>query len=106
MCDALSAVAVLASTALAAKSANDQKKAAREAREIEQEAANRQKAALERKGPEAVSSKDTAAADEERRRRTAVRNSTNILTSRTGALGSPNVAGTSLTGTAIRNTMG
>lgn len=106
MCDVITPISILASTAVAAKSSHDQRKAAREAAQIQQEAENRKQAALERKGPDSVSNTDTAAADAERKRRTAVMNRTSVLTSRTGALGMPSTAGTALAGTAARTTLG
>ena len=106
MCDPFTAIATVAGLGFAAKSSSDQRKAAREAAQIQQEAENRKQAALERKGPDAISNTDTAAADAERKRRTAVMNRSSVLTSRKGALGMPSTAGTSLTGTATRSTMG
>lgn len=110
MCEPVSmavmAVGALASAGIAAKNAHDQKVAAREAQEIQQEAENKKQAALERKGPEAIAKADTSAADAERRRRTAVANNASMLTSRQGALGVPNTASTALNGVATRTTMG
>lgn len=110
MCDPVSAVvgivSAVASIGMSAKNAHDQRKAAREAQKVQEDTERKQKALLEAKGAAQTSRTDTAATDEERKRRTAVANNT-VLTSRQGALGTPNTAGTALySGIASRNTLG
>ena len=110
MCEVVTAAAAIigaaASIGASAKNAHDQKKAQREQEKVQQETERKQKALIEAKGAEQVKRTDTAATDEERKRRTAVANNT-VLTSRQGALGTPNTAGTSLAGqTASRTTLG
>ena len=106
MCDPITPIALLAGAAVSAKTASDQRKAAKEAAEIQEAAEKEKQAALERKGPDAISNTDSTAADAERKRRTAVMNRTTVLTSRTGALGVPNTASTSLSATGGRSTLG
>ncbi len=110
MCDPVSAVVGIVSAAasigMSAKNAHDQRKASREAQKVQEDTERKQKALLEAKGAAQTSRTDTAATDEERKRRTAVANNT-VLTSRQGALGTPNTAGTALySGIASRNTLG
>lgn len=99
MCDPVSAivgvVSAAASIGASAKNAHDQRKAAREQKEVQEQTERKQKALLEAKGATQVSRPDTAAAETERKRRTAAMSSA-VLTSRQGALGTPNTAGTSL----------
>lgn len=99
MCDPVSAVVGIVSAAASigasAKNAHDQRKAAREQKEVQEQTERKQKAVLEAKGAAQVSRTNTDAADLERKRRTAVANNA-VLTSRQGALGTPNTAGTSL----------
>ena len=110
MCDPVSAtiavVSAAASIGMGAKNAHDQRKAQREVNKQQELAEARARAVQEAKGADQQSRTDTAAADAERRRRTAVANTNNVLTARTGALGVPNTASTTLTGTATRTTMG
>lgn len=110
MCDPVSAtvglISVAASIGMGAKNAHDQRKAAKEAQKVQEQAEARQKAVLEAKGHEAVKSVDTQAADAERKRRSAVANNTNVFTSRQGALGAPVTASTSLGTMGTRTTMG
>lgn len=110
MCDPVSAivgiVSAAASIGMSAKNAHDQRKAAREAQKVQEDTERKQKALLEAKGAAQTSRTDTAATEAERKRRTAVANNT-VLTSRQGALGTPNTAGTALySGIASRNTLG
>lgn len=110
MCDPVSAVVGIVSAAasigMSAKNAHDQRKASREAQKVQEDTERKQKALLEAKGAAQTSRTDTAATDEERKRRTAVANNT-VLTSRQGALGTPNTAGTALyRGISSRNTLG
>ncbi|WP_428041223.1 hypothetical protein [Candidatus Avelusimicrobium fimicolum] len=110
MCDPVSAVVGIVSAAasigMSAKNAHDQRKAAREAQKVQEDTERKQKALLEAKGAAQTSRTDTAATEAERKRRTAVANNT-VLTSRQGALGTPNTAGTALySGIASRNTLG
>lgn len=110
MCDPVSAVVGIVSAAasigMSAKNAHDQRKAAREAQKVQEDTERKQKALLEAKGAAQTSRTDTAATEAERKRRAAVANNT-VLTSRQGALGAPNTAGTALySGIASRNTLG
>lgn len=110
MCDPVSAVVGIVSAAasigMSAKNAHDQRKASREAQKVQEDTERKQKALLEAKGAAQTSRTDTAATEAERKRRTAVANNT-VLTSRQGALGTPNTAGTALySGIASRNTLG
>lgn len=110
MCDPVSAVVGIVSAAasigMSAKNAHDQRKAAREAQKVQEDTERKKKALLEAKGAAQTSRTDTAATEAERKRRTAVANNT-VLTSRQGALGTPNTAGTALySGIASRNTLG
>lgn len=110
MCDPVSAVVGIVSAAasigMSAKNAHDQRKAAREAQKVQEDTERKQKALLEAKGAAQTSRTDRTATDEERKRRTAVANNT-VLTSRQGALGTPNTSGTALySGIASRNTLG
>lgn len=110
MCDPVSAVVGIVSAAasigMSAKNAHDQRKAAREAQKVQEDTERKQKALLEAKGAAQTSRTDTVATEAERKRRTAVANNT-VLTSRQGALGTPNTAGTALySGIASRNTLG
>lgn len=104
MCDVTSAIMLAASTGLAAKSAHDQNKAAKEAQRVQEETARKQEEALRRKGPDATTSVSTTAADDEKRRRLAVLNRTNVLTGRRGVLGLANTDATALN--APRTTLG
>lgn len=109
MCDPVSAVVGIvtaaASIGMSAKNAHDQRKAARQQQQVQEQTERKQKALLEAKGA-AQTTRTDSAADEERKRRTAVANNT-VLTSRTGALGTPSTAGTSLAGQAAsRTTLG
>ena len=95
-----------ASIGMGAKNAHDQHKAAREQQKVQERTEQKQKALAEAKGTAQTTRTDNAAAEEERKRRTAVANNT-VLTSRTGALGTPNTAGTSLNNQAAsRTTLG
>ena len=110
MCDPVSAVVGIVSAAasigMSAKNAHDHRKASREAQKVQEDTERKQKALLEAKGAAQTSRTDTAATEAERKRRTAVANNT-VLTSRQGALGTPNTAGTALySGIASRNTLG
>ena len=110
MCDPVSVVVRIVSAAasigMSAKNAHDQRKASREAQKVQEDTERKQKALLEAKGAAQTSRTDTAATEAERKRRTAVANNT-VLTSRQGALGTPNTAGTALySGIASRNTLG
>lgn len=103
MCDPVSAivgaVSAAASIGMSAKNSHDQRKATREQKEVQEQTERKQKAVLEAKGAAQVSRTDTSAAEAERKRRTAAANNA-VLTSRKGALGTPNTAGTNL-GSAI-----
>lgn len=109
MCDPVSAivgvVSAAASIGMSAKNSHDQRKAAREQKEVQEQTERKQKALLEAKGAAQASRTDTAAAETERKRRTAAMNSA-VLTSRQGALGTPNTAGASLSSIASRTTLG
>lgn len=110
MCDPVSAVVGIvtaaASIGMSAKNAHDQRKAARQQQQVQEQTEHKQKALVEAKGAAQTTRTDSAAADDERKRRTAVANNT-VLTSRTGALGTPSTAGTSLAGQAAsRTTLG
>jgi len=111
MCEPVTAIATIAMAAasigMSAKNAHDQRKAQRKQEEVQEQTEQKEKALLEAKGKEQTSRTDMAAADEERKRRTAVANNNSVLTSRQGVLGTPNTAGTSLAGqTASRTTLG
>lgn len=110
MCDPVSAgFAILsagASFGASAKNAHDTRKANREAAKVQEKADARQRALLAMRGADAVKRVDTAAADEERKRRLAVTSNNALLTSRQGALGTPNTASTALSAGATRTTMG
>ena len=110
MCDPISVgfgvASMAASIGISAKNAHDQRKASREAQKVQEDTERKQKALLEAKGAAQTSRTDTAATEADRKRRTAVANNT-VLTSRQGALGTPNTAGTALySGIASRNTLG
>ncbi len=103
MCDPVSAlvgvVSAAASIGASAKNAHDQRKAAKEQKEVQEQTERKQKALLQAKGAAQVSRTDTSAAEAEQKRRTAAMSNA-VLTSRKGALGTPNTAGTNL-GSAI-----
>lgn len=110
MCDPVSAgFAILsagASLGAHAKNVHDTRKANREAAKVQEKADARQRALLAMRGSEAVKRVDTAASDEEQRRRLAVTANNAVLTSRKGAFGMPNTASTALSAGATRTTMG
>ena len=111
MCEPVTTIAMVAmaaaSVGLSDKNAHDQRKAQRKQEEVQEQTEQKEKALLAAKGKEQTSRTDMAAADEERKRRTAVANNNTVLTSRTGALGTPNTAATTLAGqTASRTTLG
>lgn len=98
MCDPVSAIglaSIAVSGALSAKNSHDQRKAQRKQEEIAEATERKQNALVEAKGAAQTSRSATAAYDEERKRRLSAKNNT-VLTSRTGALGTPNTAAASL----------
>ena len=103
---AMGVITAAASIGSAVYSNRQQKKAAREQELLAQQTERKQKALIEAKGASQVSRTDTAAAEVERKRRNAVMNNNSILPSRQGVLGTPNTAGTSLSGQQQRSTLG